>query len=282
MRQALSQTLTALATADWRYVAFAVTLYWISVGLGVARWRTALRALGLHLSGRDAFLGLLSGFFINNVTPSGGIGGDAFRIAFVRMRTGTTTKRAIAVGALDKGTDVLCIVGLALLALPTLGYAGHNLQWVGWLVAGILVAVVMAVPSLRRRVVELVQPLRQLNGLQVARALGYGVLIWAQDLLRLTVIGQALGISLTIPQTAAISVVTLLGFLVPTVGGLGAVEGGIVAVLYLFGVPATSAAGFALIERGISYFLATGAGAISLALLGGRRLWARRSAELPS
>jgi len=48
-------------------------------------------------------------------------------------------------------------------------------------------------------------------------------------------------------------VVGVLGGFVPTVGGLGAVEGALVATLVLFGVPLDTAIAMTTVERGISY-----------------------------
>jgi uncharacterized membrane protein YbhN (UPF0104 family) len=68
----------------------------------------------------------------------------------------------------------------------------------------------------------------------------------------------------------------MLGALVPTLGGLGAVEGGLVAGLAAFGVDLPTAAAITAIERAISYGFSTGAGLIVIALLGGRSLWPGR------
>ena len=57
-------------------------------------------------------------------------------------------------------------------------------------------------------------------------------------MIRLMVVSAALGVRLTIAQGAALTVFSIVGGLVPTVGGLGAIEGSLVTGLLLFGVSA--------------------------------------------
>ena len=59
---------------------------------------------------------------------------------------------------------------------------------------------------------------------------------------------------------------------IPTIGGLGVIEGGLVAALIAFGVAPIDAAAVTAVERIISYGLATAAGAAALSLIGGRAL----------
>jgi uncharacterized membrane protein YbhN (UPF0104 family) len=67
--------------------------------------------------------------------------------------------------------------------------------------------------------------------------------------------------------------VAMLGGLVPTIGGLGVVEGGLTAALCLFGVELDKALAITALERGISYILATGVGGLVLLYVGGGELW---------
>ena len=74
-------------------------------------------------------------------------------------------------------------------------------------------------------------------------------------------------------QAIPLSMVVLVGGLFPTIGGLGAVEGGLTAALCLFGARLEQALAVTALERGISYVLATAAGGALLAALGGGSLW---------
>ncbi|HEV2986311.1 MAG TPA: hypothetical protein VGX46_18065, partial [Vicinamibacterales bacterium] len=70
-----------------------------------------------------------------------------------------------------------------------------------------------------------------------------------------------------------LSILAMLGGLVPGVAGLGPVEGGLVAGLMAFGVDLPTAAAVTTLERAISYGFSTSAGAVVIAVLGGRSLW---------
>jgi uncharacterized protein (TIRG00374 family) len=107
----------------------------------------------------------------------------------------------------------------------------------------------------------------------VVAAVGYSSFVWVQDVARLMIVVAAFGEKLTVPQAAMLSVVTIVGGLVPTIGGLGAIEGGLVGGLMLFGVRADTAAAMTAVERAISYVFATSVGASAFAIVGGRTLW---------
>jgi uncharacterized membrane protein YbhN (UPF0104 family) len=63
-----------------------------------------------------------------------------------------------------------------------------------------------------------------------------------------------------------------LGSVVPVPGGLGAVEGGLIGALVLYGAPAGQAAGAVLLYRGVSLLLPVGLGASAWAVLPVARL----------
>jgi undecaprenyl-diphosphatase len=88
-------------------------------------------------------------------------------------------------------------------------------------------------------------------------------------MIRLMVVSAALGVRLTVPQGAALTVFSIVGGLVPTVGSLGAIEGSLVTGLLLFGVPGGTATAITLVERAITYALSTALGAAALAAIGG-------------
>jgi uncharacterized protein (TIRG00374 family) len=114
----------------------------------------------------------------------------------------------------------------------------------------------------------------------------WSIVVWILDVTRVWLVAQMFDVSLGPMQAASLSGVTVLGSLAPTVGGLGVVEGGLIAALIAFGVPSQTAMAMTAVERGISYGLSTVLGAGALAALGGRELWtaarARAAAESAS
>jgi uncharacterized membrane protein YbhN (UPF0104 family) len=108
----------------------------------------------------------------------------------------------------------------------------------------------------------------------LVQSAAWSVVVWGLDVTRLWLIARAFGVSLSPAQAAALSAISVVGGWTPTIGGLGVVEGGLVAGLIAFGAPSGSAIAITAVERGISYGLATAIGACALAALGGRELWA--------
>jgi uncharacterized protein (TIRG00374 family) len=106
-----------------------------------------------------------------------------------------------------------------------------------------------------------------------AAGVGYSSLLWLQDYLRLTSALFAFGVVLSPTQVATLSILAMLGGLVPSIAGLGPVEGGLVAGLLAFGVDLPTAAAVTALERVISYGFSTAAGAVVIALLGGGSVW---------
>src|SRR5262249_2617556 len=102
---------------------------------------------------------------------------------------------------------------------------------------------------------------------------GYSSLLWLQDFLRLTSVTLAFGVTLSTTQIALLSMLAMLGGLAPTLGGMGAVEGGLVSGLMAFGVDFPTAAAVTALERAISFGLSTCAGITVIGLFGGRTLW---------
>jgi uncharacterized protein (TIRG00374 family) len=90
---------------------------------------------------------------------------------------------------------------------------------------------------------------------------GYSSLLWFQDVLRLACATRALGVILSPTQIATLSMLAMLGGLVPSLAGLGPVEGGLLAGLMAFGIDLQTAAAVTAIERAISYGFSTIRGA---------------------
>jgi len=150
----------------------------------------------------------------------------------------------------------------------------------------IVAALALLGPRLRTALRSwLISRQRELHSAAVPRrvalsALGWSTLMWLEDLLRIVAVGLAFDIGFTWPQAAALAVIGVLGGLAPTLGGVGVVEGGLVAGLVMFGLPLDRALAVTALERAISYGFSTCAGGLVVLLLGGRRLFRPGAAAL--
>jgi len=175
-------------------------------------------------------------------------------------------------------TNLLRAPLLVLLTTPVVAQlASQSVSAVS--VAALLLAVAAAIVWITRE--RLREHLRALwartEHLRVDRgALGlavfYATLAQVETNARQSVVAAAFGLPLSIQQSATITAMTIVGGFVPTIGSIGAIDGSMVAGLMLCGATAETAVAITIVGRAISYGLSTAAGALALALLGGRRV----------
>lgn len=285
---------SALAHARLSYVGLAVLLYAVSVPLSALRWRAVLGGLNQRLPLDRLILANLAASFVNNVTPAARVSGEACRIvALVRMRLGTVVSTASV--AYERLSEAPAILLLAMITLFVIGRGeAATRMWAApgfavWSSRRELLAVLVALTigaaalwwvgafargarGLRAARVRLFETVRIAPSALVASAI-FSTVLWSLDVIRLRTAAAAIEVPIGLPQAAALSAITVVAGWVPTIGGLGAVEGGLIAGLIGFGVAPADAAAVTTIERGISYGLATVMGAGALSLLGGRALW---------
>jgi len=268
-----------LARARLPFVGFALLLYAISVPVAALRWRAVLRGLDQRLPLGRLVLVNLAGVFVNNVTPARAAGELCRIVALTRMRLNAVTSAA-SVGY-ERLSELPAVVALVLVATLSLPRAGVTPAWT--LTAAVVVVALVAIGVLHLLRVggqwtERLRAVRIAPSALVASA-AISVLLWTLDVVRLRIAAATMRAPIGLTQAAALSAITVAAGWVPTIGGLGAIEGGMVGGLIAFGVTPVDAAAVTAIERAISYGVATIAGAGALSLLGGRSLWnaARRA-----
>jgi uncharacterized membrane protein YbhN (UPF0104 family) len=277
-----------LSAAELRYVLAALALYVASLFIVGARWRGFLRALGGDVSLVRATLATVGGIAAGNLAPSSRVGGEACRISLVRL-TGTATWRQATIAAVwDRISELPPIVVLGVMAL--IAVRDLTSSWrTASIVGGVALALILggfAMWRLRRSEIGLGGwrqhlALDRVNGRVFAEGVAYSGLLWLQDVLRLTCATLALGVTLSPTQIATLSMLAMLGGLVPSIGGLGPVEGSLVTGLMAFGVDLPTSAAITAVERAISYGFSTSAGALVIALIGGQSLWAAARSRQP-
>lgn len=265
----------ALAHANLGYVLAAVGLHLAGLIVTGQRWRIVAAAFGRPITLVRATVINLAGIFVRNATPTTGLGGDASRIALLRLE-GLTLPQATATFLYVRAAEFPAMAVLVALAVPTLNgiisrsagrlvagaAAAALLLGIGWLARGRLRA---HAASLRARAAHV-----QIARSTFAAAVAYASLAQAETVVRQIVVAASFGTPLTLQQSATVTAFSIAGGLVPTVGSVGAVEGSLVAGLIMCGVPADAAVAITLVERVISYGLSTLLGAGALAALGGR------------
>jgi uncharacterized membrane protein YbhN (UPF0104 family) len=255
----------------------ALGMFLASVGVVAVRWRLILGALGVTMTTWDSMVIYSAGVFVGNVTPARTLGNDAVRVTLIRMKTTASVKVATASVVYDRASEGPAVAAVALLSIPTIRPPFIVVSVI------VLVLVVLAfVPAVRRAISNRIAKWHDaIVGIPVRRSsvvavLGCSMVVWIQDVARITFVAAAFGVFLTPSQAATLTSIRLLSGLVPIPGGVGVTEGSAIAALVWFGTPLETATAITIVERAILYGCGTAIGAVCLALLGGRRVLEKR------
>jgi hypothetical protein len=274
-----ARTLDLLYRARPGYIVLALGVYAASVPLVALRWQMVLRGLrrdAPRIALRPLVLVSMAANFVNNVTPAARVSGEACRIvALARLGLASLQQAAASVVA-ERVAEVPSVAVLAAVALVAVGRAAAS--WL-LLTAAIAAAALLFARHAGAHILAWVRARWAAVDLVAVRGsalVASGLLsgaIWLLDIVRLRTVAAAFHAPIGMAQAAALAAITIVAGWVPTIGGLGAVEGGLVAGLIAFGIPPAQAIAVAAVERAISYGVATLAGFGALSALGGRAVW---------
>jgi uncharacterized membrane protein YbhN (UPF0104 family) len=287
--RAVGEGLARLGSAKPGYVAGALVLYIVSLFLSGFRWRGFIRALGGRVGLLRATLATVGGIAVGNLVPSSRLGGEAVRITLARTSGHLSWRQATVAAGWDRLSELPPILVLMLMsgvAITPLIPARPEFAVVAVALAGGVLVVgggAAARRWLRPRWSRWREALsaNRVGASVFAAGVALSSAVWLQDVARLACATKAFGLSLSLTQLATLSVIAMLGGLVPTAGGIGPVEGGLLAGLLSFGADLPTAAAVTAVERAISLGFSTASGAAVVGLVGGRSLWsAARSGRL--
>jgi uncharacterized membrane protein YbhN (UPF0104 family) len=283
----LHATASALGRARVPLVAIALLLHIAGLVVTGERWRAILTRLGSPISLGRAVLVNLAGIFVRNVMPTSGIGGDAVRIGLFRAAGASLANAAVAL-VCGRLAELPAIFVLVAVSLPAFGTALLRVRPSAFTMTIATAAIAAAIACWRPAAVQLGRLRQRFEVVPpprgaLAAGTAWATLSWLETAIRLMVVAAALGVRLTPAQGAALTVFSIVGGFVPTIGSLGAIEGSLMAGLLLFGVPATTATAITLVERAITYAFSTAAGGAALVAVGGWDLVsaARRPGSYP-
>jgi len=267
----------ALAHARIGLVALATALHLGGLIVTGERCRVVVAALGSRLTRARSTLINLAGIFVRNATPTTGLGGDASRIALLRS-DGVALPQATAALAYMRAAELPALAAVVGLSLPQIATMADRSARTLATAAGLTAIIAMVGYLNRRRLRSRLTTLWEhtahvrIAGRPMAVAIALAALAQAETILRQIVVAAAFGLPLTLRQSATVTALSIAGGLMPTVGSLGAIEGGLITGLMVCGAPAETAVAITLVERAISYLLSTVLGAAALAMLGGRAI----------
>jgi len=273
---AATATMTVMRHADVRFIGAAVAVDTLSLVLMAFRWRRLLHSMGSGASLWETLLACSAGVCVCNITPARAVGGDACRAALIRRPGGSPPVKAVAASVVyDRMTDVAGVLMLGVVSAPTLKPTLPR-----WSILALLalpaLAAALAAPYLYRRFGPQIARWRPAViggavGAAAAAAVVCSLAIWTLDIGRIMLVGRAFGVRFVPAQAAAVSLLRLGSGLVPVPAGIGVVDGTLVAAFLWLGLPPSTAAALAIVERAIVYAWGTTLGAVALLLRGGSR-----------
>jgi glycosyltransferase 2 family protein len=276
----LSATWDQVKTSNPWYLALAVVVHYTTFIFRGARWRLLLRnaqTKGQPVPGvlYSSEL-ILLGWFANSVAWFRL--GDAYRAYLYQNEQGSSFSRTIGTIFSERVLDTILVALLLMASVPFLVGQGAGASWIVMATALMLLATLtlglLVIARSRQRL------LRWLPGWAAERyqrfcegALGsfrqiplvtlLGLLGWLAEGGRLYLVTLALGIDLSLALIIFITLANSLLTLVPTPGGVGAVESGVAGLLVRLSALGTSAAAaLVLVDRSISYLSVIISGAV--------------------
>jgi uncharacterized protein (TIRG00374 family) len=300
------QMFEAVRSANRLLIASAIAIYFLSVGLWATRWQAALSFINCRISFGARYLILCAAIFLNNIIPFVRVGGDPFGRVYMLHRLENTSYSSGMASSIGEHALAPLVLVSFLMAGLFLQFGKGSLQLSLILIAAWALAAsatvfiprlffkkriaVKGISSITSRVLgwfgkrgnvqEIIEEVGTFYSSSYAtidkwkKVLLIGsltLLYGALDVFRLYTIFLALGyhpkFSMLLVASSLPPIVGLIPFLP---GGLVLVEGSLISIFALFGVPLNLAMAATVIERGISFVLSTIVGAIVFSYLGVR------------
>lgn len=274
----------------WWRLGAALGLVMIGYALRVLRWHILLAALGHPARPATSALSFLSGFAMG-VTP--GKVGELVKAYFLAARQGTPYPVTVAAVVADRALDLVAVTAVlatSIAFVPGLGAWGAALLLAA-VVAALLVLrsrraaapillVLARTPILRRAAPPAAALHDRLRPLLSARPGAYGLLLglaaWGLEPFAMWLLAPSFGLHLSMAQCGVVFAAASLGGVATMIpGGLGATEGGMVALLRLFHAPLAGATALTLATRLATLWFGVLVGAVSILL------WRRGAAHDP-
>lgn len=279
----LGETWDRVRAANLWYLALAVLVHYTNFLFRGARWRLLLRnALGQDAPAPGVIYCselILLGWFVNSVAWLRL--GDFYRAYLYRDEGQASFSLVMGTIVSERLLGTALVVLLLLVSVPLLVGGGGDAMRSGWAVLGVgavllaaLTLMVLAVIGVKERLERWLPArlARHYQGFyqgtrgslrQVPLLSFWGLLGWLSEVGRLYFVTLALGLPVDFPLVVFITVSNSLLSLVPTPGGVGAVESGVAGLLVrLSTLTATGAAALVLVDRSISYLSIIIAGAV--------------------
>ena len=317
----IENIMDALKTANLSLIALAIVIQICAYFLYTLRWKLVNDAVNIKVSFRSLFPMMMVGLAVNNITPSGRGGGEPVRAYILSREEGYDMKDTFAGVLADRVLDTFPFIVLAAITIvamllyfeiPTWLVVVLILSVIGILaILGILVYLCInqsfgnilekfifrivnrfykkSSEDLEKKIHDNIfgfqktMSLLILNKKLLYLTVPLSFLIWIFEILRVYIVFLAFGASLNVIIIGEVFIIASLVGMIPLLpGGLGAVDGIMIGFYSKAGISLSLAGPVTLIERLISFWMATIIGLVILPYYGSsvlEKISIRSSAE---
>lgn len=301
------EILNAVEMANPWYVALALIIQLLLFGLWTERWFININVVGIKVKRWSLLPMVLVGMAVNNITPSARGGGEPVRAYILGKYTKCPMENSFATVIADRGLDTfpLFILAVVTITYAVLYLQLPQLMVYALVIALVVLLILFLIGfymSINKElgekvtlwVVNLVKrfskkdhskleknALSALHGFQnsirsliknkkvLFYALPLSFLLWFMEIIRVYVVFLAFNTPVSLEFLAVVFVVaTLIGMVPLLPGGVGAVDGMMILLFSIAGIPPSISAGATIVERLISFWLPSFLGILMLPYFG--------------
>ncbi|WP_406533659.1 UPF0104 family protein [Methanobrevibacter sp.] len=293
----IDEVIAALKMADLNLIALAIGAQVFTYFLYTWRWKILNKIAGIDASFKKLLPMVLVGLAVNNITPSGRGGGEPVRAYLLfRDTEGSTFDETFAAVVADRALDtfpfvllaaitissmalffdfdiwLLAVMVLAVVVILMLLFAiiymcinpGFGMRVEGWILAlvrrfykknseSVENSIHDAIVGFQHTMIVLMS-----NRKGLAYTLTLSFAIWIFEILRVYLVFLAFGADINLIVIGEVFIVSCLVGMIPLLpGGLGTVDGLMILLYSAAGIPASVSAAATVIERLISFWMAT-------------------------
>ena len=303
----IDDVIGALKVANLNFIALAIAIQIFTYYLYTLRWKIINNMVGIDVGVKELLPMVLVGLAVNNITPSGRGGGEPVRAYILARENDYPMEETFATVVADRALDTFPFILLAIFTIVGMTLYFNLDLWllVLMVVAVIAIVAILAIliymcinPGFGKRVdgwiVGIVRRFYKKNSEELENrihsaidgfqntmkllisdknilyyALPLSFLIWICEILRVYFVFLAFGARVDIIVITEVFIFASLAGMIPLLpGGLGAVDGIMILFYSAAGITASISAAATVIERLISFWMATILGLLILPYYG--------------
>ena len=282
---------------DIKLFLVAILVYLITIFVIMMRWRCLLRINNRDATLKNLFLLIMMGQFINNITPSMKGGSEPFRAYYLSKLENIPNHISFSTVVIERLLDTLVFLILTLMVI--IYFIAHGISYATelmfiWSFIGILTALALYIIMHKTLAYKLVLKIAKIiarfssktinedkikssinlfqgnirffknnkRKIIIPFILSFGW--WILDILRIYILFQAIKSNISVIAVSSTYLISLLIGILPTLpGSLGTSDAVMIGMYSLFNIPYSEAAAGTILDRIVSYGLATIMGALA-------------------